>query len=97
MTEEEEDAELLSDAKESERLNSITRFDQSPWCKFPKTNKFYSFIGLFSDIKGGEMRDYQVRGLNWMISLYENGINGILADEMVRKLKRSKEFLNLFV
>lgn len=35
-----------------------------------------------SYIKGGEMRDYQVRGLNWMISLYENGINGILADEM---------------
>lgn len=29
------------------------------------------------------MRDYQVRGLNWLISLYENGINGILADEMV--------------
>ena len=28
------------------------------------------------------MRDYQVRGLNWMISLYENNINGILADEM---------------
>ena len=30
------------------------------------------------------MRDYQVQGLNWMISLYHNGINGILADEMVR-------------
>jgi len=30
-------------------------------------------------IKNGEMRDYQVRGLNWMISLFENGINGILA------------------
>ena len=29
-------------------------------------------------IKNGKMRDYQVRGLNWMISLYENGINGIL-------------------
>lgn len=28
------------------------------------------------------MRDYQIRGLNWMISLFENGINGILADEM---------------
>lgn len=35
-----------------------------------------------SFIKNGEMRDYQIRGLNWMISLYENGINGILADEM---------------
>lgn len=33
-------------------------------------------------IKNGEMRDYQIRGLNWMISLYENGLNGILADEM---------------
>ncbi|KAL0267636.1 UNVERIFIED_CONTAM: hypothetical protein PYX00_009848 [Menopon gallinae] len=33
-------------------------------------------------IKNGEMRDYQIRGLNWMVSLYENGINGILADEM---------------
>ena len=32
------------------------------------------------------MRDYQIRGLNWMISLYENGINGILADEMVNRL-----------
>lgn len=34
------------------------------------------------DILEGEMRDYQIRGLNWMISLYENGINGILADEV---------------
>lgn len=33
-------------------------------------------------ITGGEMRDYQVRGLNWMIQLQHNGINGILADEM---------------
>ncbi|RUP38768.1 SNF2LT [Jimgerdemannia flammicorona] len=33
-------------------------------------------------IVGGIMRDYQLQGLNWMISLYENGINGILADEM---------------
>ena len=34
---------------------------------------FILFISLF---------DFQIRGLNWMISLYENGINGILADEM---------------
>ncbi|KAL9080157.1 MAG: hypothetical protein Q9157_001002 [Trypethelium eluteriae] len=35
-----------------------------------------------SFIQGGEMRDYQVAGLNWLISLHENGISGILADEM---------------
>lgn len=29
-----------------------------------------------------EMRDYQIRALNWLITLHENGINGILADEM---------------
>ncbi|KAF2260574.1 hypothetical protein CC78DRAFT_536329 [Lojkania enalia] len=33
-------------------------------------------------IKGGQMRDYQIAGLNWLISLHENGISGILADEM---------------
>ncbi|KAI1462633.1 SWI/SNF family of DNA-dependent ATPase [Annulohypoxylon moriforme] len=30
----------------------------------------------------GLMRDYQIAGLNWLISLHENGISGILADEM---------------
>ena len=33
-------------------------------------------------VQGGEMRDYQVAGLNWLVSLHENGISGILADEM---------------
>lgn len=30
----------------------------------------------------GELREYQVQGLNWLISLHENSISGILADEM---------------
>lgn len=30
----------------------------------------------------GVMRDYQLRGLNWLISLHESNVNGILADEM---------------
>ncbi|KAI7905668.1 SNF2 family N-terminal domain-containing protein [Cokeromyces recurvatus] len=33
-------------------------------------------------VVGGTLREYQIQGLNWMISLFENGINGILADEM---------------
>jgi SWI/SNF-related matrix-associated actin-dependent regulator of chromatin subfamily A member 5 len=40
---------------------------------------------VFRDSPGfiqGTMRDYQVAGLNWLISLHENGISGILADEM---------------
>lgn len=31
---------------------------------------------------GGELRRYQVEGLNWLKVLFENGVNGILADEM---------------
>ncbi|KAM3566948.1 hypothetical protein ARSEF4850_000119 [Beauveria asiatica] len=31
---------------------------------------------------GGKLKEYQVKGLQWMISLYNNNLNGILADEM---------------
>ncbi|OMJ24057.1 Chromatin structure-remodeling complex subunit snf21 [Smittium culicis] len=31
---------------------------------------------------GGTLKDYQIRGLEWMVSLYNNRLNGILADEM---------------
>ncbi|BFZ61494.1 Putative ATPase [Saitoella coloradoensis] len=33
-------------------------------------------------VTGGILKDYQLAGLEWMVSLYENGLNGILADEM---------------
>lgn len=36
-----------------------------------------------SILQGGELRDYQLTSVNWLIGLYESGINGILADEMV--------------
>lgn len=45
--------------------------------------EFYLFCLLFTVGIQGKMRDYQLAGLNWLIRLYENGINGILADEMV--------------
>ncbi|OZJ01737.1 hypothetical protein BZG36_05117 [Bifiguratus adelaidae] len=31
---------------------------------------------------GGTLKDYQIKGLEWMVSLYNNRLNGILADEM---------------
>ncbi|KAM6545390.1 hypothetical protein CsatB_026126 [Cannabis sativa] len=35
-----------------------------------------------SMLQGGELRPYQVEGLQWMLSLFNNNLNGILADEM---------------
>ena len=34
-------------------------------------------------LKGGQLKEYQLEGLRWMVSLYNNNLNGILADEMV--------------
>lgn len=62
-----------TEQEEDEELLAETNQNQKTVIQFDSSPFF---------IKNGEMRDYQVRGLNWMISLYENGINGILADEM---------------
>ncbi|KAI9115169.1 hypothetical protein K1719_014182 [Acacia pycnantha] len=35
-----------------------------------------------STLQGGELRSYQLEGLQWMLSLFNNNLNGILADEM---------------
>jgi SWI/SNF-related matrix-associated actin-dependent regulator of chromatin subfamily A member 5 len=54
-------------------------------------------------IKFGQLRPYQLEGLNWMIRLQDNGINGILADEMglgktlqsISVLAYNREYLNV--
>ncbi|KAJ9502173.1 transcriptional regulator [Exophiala xenobiotica] len=35
-----------------------------------------------SILVGGTLKEYQLKGLQWMISLFNNNLNGILADEM---------------
>ncbi|CAH7684062.1 SNF2 family N-terminal domain-domain-containing protein [Phakopsora pachyrhizi] len=72
-TEMEEDAELLAAEKRGDKDgDGDTINDDEP----------FMFTESPSYVKGGKMRDYQIQGLNWMISLFHNGINGILADEM---------------
>ena len=46
------------------------------------SGKYHTLLTQPSIITGGAMRSYQLEGLNWMIRLRANGINGILADEM---------------
>ncbi len=35
-------------------------------------------------MKGGDLRAYQVDGVRFLVSLINNRVNGILADDMVR-------------
>lgn len=30
----------------------------------------------------GKLKEYQIKGLEWLVSLFNNNLNGILADEM---------------
>ncbi|BAT97960.1 ATP-dependent helicase [Vigna angularis] len=53
-------------------------------------NKYYNLAHAVSEtvirqpsmLRAGTLRDYQLVGLQWMLSLYNNKLNGILADEM---------------
>ena len=35
-----------------------------------------------SMLRGGTLKEYQMAGLRWLVSLHNNNLNGILADEM---------------
>ncbi|XP_070667781.1 ISWI chromatin-remodeling complex ATPase CHR11-like [Malus domestica] len=70
ITEEEEEEECLKEEEEGLAGAGTTWLLTQPSCE-----------RLFLNL--GKMRDYQLAGLNWLIRLYENGINGIFADEMV--------------
>lgn len=35
-----------------------------------------------SYIENTKLRNYQLHGLNWLIKMYDNAMNGILADEV---------------
>lgn len=59
-------------------------FEESPSCQFILA---YHEVSTHSPtVINGTMRAYQLQGLNWLVSLHHNGLNGILADEMVRVL-----------
>lgn len=42
----------------------------------------HSPIQALLPLINGELRDYQLKGVKWLISLWQNGLNGILADQM---------------
>lgn len=54
-----------------------------------RRNDYYTITHTISEkvfqptcLVGGKLKNYQVEGLEWLVSLYNNNLNGILADEM---------------
>ncbi|KAI4372339.1 hypothetical protein MLD38_010581 [Melastoma candidum] len=66
------------------------RFMEMNAPKDSSVSKYYSLAHAVNErvvrqpsmLKAGTLRDYQLVGLQWMLSLYNNKLNGILADEM---------------
>ena len=51
-------------------------------------------LAICPDLTGGALKPYQVAGVKWLASLWCNGINGILADQM--GLGKTVQTLGLF-
>jgi len=58
-----------------EELEKIDYYEVAHRIKQPVTEQA-------SILVGGKLKEYQLKGLEWMISLVNNNLNGILADEM---------------
>lgn len=81
-TEKEEDEELLQQETEQELPSNTS-----------KTAVITKFDESPSYIHNGVLREYQIEGLNWLISLYENGLSGILADVFIDSIYRFNYFI----
>lgn len=70
---------FISNGATSTPKSATTRKVKSPRKNFKSSVQFETSPEY---IKTVTLRDYQIKGLNWLIALHENAINGILADEM---------------
>ena len=77
-----EKAGIYSSFLYSNMTENSTTTSSSPSSSRPsKKAKTSSSLTTDSLLKGS-LRDYQKDGIQWMLTLFENGLHGILADEM---------------
>ncbi|KAJ5913005.1 hypothetical protein N7504_001888 [Penicillium tannophilum] len=84
-----EDDEMEDEEEEDEEIanSDVDEAEQDP---NKKTIDYYAVAHRIKEqvteqpsiLVGGSLKEYQLKGLQWMISLYNNNLNGILADEM---------------
>ena len=75
----------FTDADASEEITDVNddrNIMMSPSIKQPTPNSKGNTFCQPSNLVGGKLLPYQLEGLQWLLSLWENGLSGILADEM---------------
>ncbi|KAL6222423.1 hypothetical protein ACLB2K_005815 [Fragaria x ananassa] len=67
-------AAMLTRSKEGEKIEDVNLTEEERLEKQQKE--------LVPLLTGGKLKSYQLKGVKWLISLWQNGLNGILADQM---------------
>ncbi|WVZ60315.1 hypothetical protein U9M48_010359 [Paspalum notatum var. saurae] len=67
-------AAMLTRSREDRLANDGTISEEERWKK--------EQANLVPLMTGGKLKSYQIKGVKWLISLWQNGLNGILADQM---------------
>ncbi|KAK3146253.1 hypothetical protein QOZ80_3BG0263630 [Eleusine coracana subsp. coracana] len=67
-------AAMLTRSREERLADDCTLSEEERWEK-----EQASLVPLLT---GGKLKSYQIKGVKWLISLWQNGLNGILADQM---------------
>ncbi|GAB5591414.1 ATP-dependent DNA helicase Snf21 [Umbelopsis nana] len=77
----EEEESLLGDEPIDEDMQYIDSHGKKV-DYFQMAHKVKEKVSQPNILIGGTLKEYQLKGLQWMVSLYNNRLNGILADEM---------------
>lgn len=67
-------AAMLTRSEESEKTQDMNMTEEE---RIEKEQE-----ELMPLLTGGKLKSYQLKGVKWLISLWQNGLNGILADQM---------------
>ncbi|KAI4973622.1 hypothetical protein ZWY2020_041403 [Hordeum vulgare] len=67
-------AAMLTRSREDHTADDSTLTEEERWEK--------EQANLVPLLTGGKLKSYQIKGIKWLISLWQNGLNGILADQM---------------
>lgn len=85
-----ENAEEAIDTEEAKQVITKAKAEDDEYKTTSEELSYYSIAHTISEIVmeqasimvNGKLKEYQIKGLEWLVSLYNNNLNGILADEM---------------
>ncbi|KAK7868746.1 hypothetical protein R5R35_002544 [Gryllus longicercus] len=82
--------EKLSDEEKAKAIIEQAKAEDDEYKNYSEEQTYYSIAHTITEkvteqatiMVNGKLKEYQIRGLEWLVSLHNNNLNGILADEM---------------